>query len=71
MTLPNGMYPATPPPVSTSERGKKPSLLTNEVAQVLLGNPNTWYVIGKSDKWISGVKPVSYTHLRLPTIAKV
>ena len=56
MTLPDGMYPATPPPVSTSERGKKPSLLTGEVAQILLANTNTWYVIGKSDKWISGVK---------------
>jgi hypothetical protein len=56
MVMPDGMYPATPPPVSTGDRGKKPSLLTDEKAQVLLANPNTWYVIGESSKWISGVK---------------
>ena len=54
MTLPDGMYAATPPAVR--RKGKQPKLLTNEKVKILLASPNTWYVIGKADKFISGVK---------------
>lgn len=54
--IPSNMYPKVPPPVNTGDRGKRPTLLTDEVVKVLLANPNTWYVIGSRPKWISGVK---------------
>jgi hypothetical protein len=54
MTLPEGMYAATPPTVR--RKGKQPKLLTDEKVKILLASPNTWYVIGRSDKFISGVK---------------
>jgi len=54
--IPNGMRAAIPPPTNSGARGRKPSLLTDDKVKVLLANPNEWYIIGDSDKWISGVK---------------
>ena len=65
--IPNSMYPKVPPPTNTGDRGKRPTLLTDEVVKVLLANPNTWYVIGTSKKWMSGslnnIKTMSQANL--------
>jgi hypothetical protein len=52
--LPKDMYAAVPPPVK--KVGKRPSLLTDEKVKILLSQPETWFVIGQSKTWISGVK---------------
>tara|TARA_R110002020_G_scaffold7496_1_gene31492 strand:- start:16290 stop:16604 length:315 start_codon:yes stop_codon:yes gene_type:complete len=54
MTLPKGMYAAIPGKPDTAGRGKPAKLLSDEKVKVLLATPDTWYVIGKSDIWISG-----------------
>lgn len=54
MMLPDDMYAATPPNPDNAGKGKKPKLLTDEKVKVLLATPSTWYVIGSSEKWISG-----------------
>lgn len=56
MTMPDGMKPAIPPQANINRKGKTPSLLTDDKVKILLSSPNTWYIIGTSDKWISGVK---------------
>lgn len=53
--MPEGMYAAVPPAIAP-KKGRQPALLTDEVVKILLSTPETWYVIGKSNKWISGVK---------------
>ena len=55
MMMPEGMYAAVPP-ATTPMKGRKPTLLTDDKVKILLSTPDTWYVIGKSKKWISGVK---------------
>ena len=55
MMMPEGMYAEVPPAVA-AKKGRPPALLTDEVVKILLSTPETWYVIGKSNKWISGVK---------------
>ena len=52
--LPNDMYPAIPPHPDNAGKGMQPRLLTDDKVKVLLATPNTWYVIGTSNKWISG-----------------
>ncbi len=54
--IPDGMYRSEPPEPNLNKKGRQPSLLTTEKVRVLLANPDIWYVIGESDKWISGVK---------------
>lgn len=56
MTMPDGMKPAVPPKAMLNRKGKAPSLLTDDKVKILLSSPNTWYIIGTSTKWISGVK---------------
>jgi hypothetical protein len=46
----------TPPAAGLNRSGKQPNLLTDSIAKTLLSTPEEWYVIGSSDKWISGVK---------------
>ena len=46
----------TPPAAGLNRSGKQPVLLTDKIAETLLSTPEEWYVIGSSDKWISGVK---------------
>jgi len=45
-----------PPAAGLSRSGKQPTLLTDAKVQTLLSTPEVWYLIGESDKWISGVK---------------
>ena len=52
----DGMYPAVPPKAGVNRQGRSPTLLTNDKIKILLSTPDTWYVIGKAKKWISGVK---------------
>jgi hypothetical protein len=54
--IPDDMIRAIPPEPHKNRKGKQPSLLTDEKVKVLLANPNEWFIIGKKDKWISGVK---------------
>ena len=54
MTLPTGMYAATPGKPETAGRGNKAKLLSDEKVKVLLATPDTWFVIGTSPRWISG-----------------
>ena len=44
-----------PPAAGINRSGKQPTLLTDEKVRTLLSTPEEWYVIGTSDKWISGV----------------
>jgi hypothetical protein len=52
MTMPDGMYAKTP--ARPEKEGRQPRLLTDEKVRVLLATPNTWYVIGQSNNYISG-----------------
>jgi len=45
-----------PPNPDNSAKGKKPSLLTDDVVKHLLAYPNIWFLIGQKDNWISGIK---------------
>ena len=45
-----------PPAAGVNRSGKQPTLLTDEKVRTLLSTPKEWYVLGTSDKWISGVK---------------
>ena len=45
-----------PPAAGVNRSGKQPTLLTDEKVRTLLSTPTEWYVLGTSDKWISGVK---------------
>jgi hypothetical protein len=45
-----------PPAAGINRSGKQPTLLTDEKVRTLLSTPEEWYVLGTSDKWISGVK---------------
>ena len=44
------------PAAGVNRSGKQPTLLTDEKVRTLLSTPKEWYVLGTSDKWISGVK---------------
>ena len=44
-----------PPAAGVNRSGKQPTLLTDEKVRTLLSTPEEWYIIGTSDKWISGV----------------
>lgn len=44
-----------PPAAGINRSGKQPTLLTDEKVRTLLSTPEEWYIIGTSDKWISGV----------------
>ena len=44
-----------PPAAGVNRSGKRPTLLTDEKVRTLLSTPEEWYIIGTSDKWISGV----------------
>ena len=50
------LYAAVPPKAGINRPGRSPSLLTDDKVKILLSTPDTWYVIGKSRKWISGIK---------------
>jgi hypothetical protein len=50
------MRASVPPSPQNNRKGKSPTLLTNDKVKILLSSPNTWYIIGTKDKWISGVK---------------
>ena len=54
--VPEGMKPKTPPEPNHTGKGKQPKLLTDAHVKVLLAYPNTWFLIGESNDWISGVK---------------
>ena len=56
MMMPNEMRASVPPSPQNNRKGKSPTLLTDDKVKVLLSSPNTWYIIGTKDKWISGVK---------------
>ena len=44
-----------PPTAGLSRPGKQPVLLSDDKVSTLLSTPEEWYIIGTSDKWISGV----------------
>ena len=56
MTMPDDMRASVPPSPQNKRKGKSPTLLTDDKVKILLSSPNTWYIIGTKDKWISGVK---------------
>jgi len=56
MTMPDEMRASVPPGPQNNRKGKSPTLLTDDKVKILLSSPNTWYIIGTRDKWISGVK---------------
>mgnify|MGYP001161439999 FL=1 len=54
--IPDGMKAAIPPEPYNNRKGKQPKLLTDDKVRILLSQPESWYIIGTQDKWISGVK---------------
>ena len=48
--------PQVPPEKYKNRKGRSPELLTDNKVKLLISTPDTWYLIGTSADWISGVK---------------
>lgn len=50
------MRPQVPPDKYKNRKGRSPNLLTDNKVKLLISTPDTWYLIGTSANWISGIK---------------